>query len=94
MNGCLYIAIKAPDGEETINLLSGKYHFHLLHKNIGAYIRDPAEVPSFQSEQIFLVHDNGEWHITSDDEKCNFLLAGDTIGYLSIKAKGKFRRIF
>ena len=82
MDGCLYIAVQGPTGSKSVNMVSGKYHFHLLHKNIGAYIRD--EVPGDPSQQIFLVYHNGQWLIT------NGLCAGDNVvGYLRIFTKGK-----
>ena len=68
---CLYIAINSEvKGRQAY---SGKYYFHSLYKNVGAYIREPGSVPGYSSSQFFLVYDGGVWYITNDEERYCFL---------------------
>ena len=63
---------------------SGKYYFHSLYKNIGAYIREPG-----LSRQFFLVYEPlyDTWYITDDTEKIGWKqqVSG---GYFRISSKG------
>ena len=84
---CLYIAIKSKT--KIYEGLSGKYYLHSLHKNIGAYVREPGEIQGFSSQQFFLVYTYKQWHITLANKKHEFLWRGDEpIGYLRIATKG------
>ena len=59
--------------------LSGKYYFHSLYKNIGAYIREPGEVEGYSQDQFILVYKGGYWFIMyafEDDE----MFGGDFLG--------------
>ena len=68
---------------------SGKYYFHSLYKNVGAYIREPGLVGNYSSRQFFLVHDNDKWWITDDEEKNGWGQKVDG-GYFRNSSKGKF----
>ena len=69
--------------------MSGKYYLHSLHKNIGAYVREPGEIQGFDSQQFFLVYSYKHWHITDANKTYEFLWEGDQAGgYLRIATKG------
>ena len=71
--GCLYVSINPHD--KTLEY-SGKYYFHSLYKNVGAYIRDgmgPLDGVD-PSKQIFLVYTDGYWYISNDEEKYCFFM--------------------
>ena len=70
---------------------SGKYYFHSLYKNIGAYIREPGPVAAYSSRQFFLLYDNlnETWCIT-DDAK-NGWDQQVTGAYFRICSKGRLR---
>ena len=75
--------------EETAkNGLSGKYYFHSLHKNVGAYIREPGRVPGYNSKQFFLVYQKGVWYIQTDDRENVCFLWGGAGGHLRLTTKG------
>ena len=60
--------------------LSGKYYFHSLYKNIGAYIRS-GEVEGFSHRQFFLVYKRGYWIITDDYASSGNFLWDKDVGY-------------
>ena len=68
--------------------LSGKYYFHSLYKNIGAYIRESGEIEGFSHRQFLLVYKRGNWCIIGayeDDE----IFGGDfNGGLLAIATEG------
>ena len=73
--------------------MSGKYYLHSLHKNIGAYVREPGEIQGFDSQQFFLVYSYKHWHITDANKTYEFLWEGDQAGgYLRIATKGTIWR--
>lgn len=59
--------------------LSGKFYFHSLYKNIGAYIRESGEVEGHPLCQIFLVYKDKYWFIT-DDARDDEMFGGDFEG--------------
>ena len=65
--GCLYVAVKP---EKKTTTFSGKYYFHSLYNNVGAYIREPGLVSGYSSKQFFLVYEtlHETWYITNDDK--------------------------
>ena len=71
--------------------LSGKYYFHSLHKNVGAYIREPGAVSGFRS-QFYLVYNNGDWFITDNDKNNCFLwlYLYCNSGYFHLETKGMY----
>ena len=83
---CIYVAIKAE--ENAKDGLSGKYYFHSLHKNVGAYVREPKRVPGYTAKQFFLVYQNGVWYIQSDDSVNVCFLWGGAGGHLRLTSKG------
>lgn len=69
--------------------LSGKYYFHSLHENVGAYIREPGPcLFGLNERQFFLVYGKGCWYITDDEEGFCFLF-GEGGGYFKLSTKGQ-----
>ena len=84
----MYIAVKAEN--QNKNCASGKYYFHSLHKNVGAYVKEPGPV---HGEDYFLVYMSGSWFIQvarvkSHNKLC--FLWDKAGGWLCITTKGKF----
>ena len=85
--GCLYVSINPDD--KTLDF-SGKYFFHSLYKNVGAYVRDGMASGMASSKQIFLIYSDGFWFISIDKETCCFLW-GNSGGYFRLVSKGQYR---
>ena len=67
--------------------LSGKYYFHSLYKNVGAYIRS-VEVEGYSIDQFILVYKSGYWVITDSSEE-DVMFGGDfNGGILRIATEG------
>ena len=67
--------------------LSGKFYFHSLHENVGAYSREPGAVSGFQLWYFYLVYHNGSWWVTDNDKNFCFLW-GKGGGYFRLTTKG------
>ena len=70
---------------------SGKYYFHSLYKNIGAYIREPGLVTGYSSRQFFLVYETlyDTWYITDDEGEEGSWRQKVGGGYFRIRSKGR-----
>ena len=61
---CLYIAINATVKKKDD--ISGKFCFHSMYNNVGAFIRKPEPlIPAYPGLQFFLVYIDGLWYIQS-----------------------------
>ena len=90
--GCVYIAVKAE--LKNKNVASGKYHFHSLYKNIGAYVREPGTV---RDEDLFLAYMDDTWYIQLVKDSCEkkFCFLWDKAGgWLRLNTKGWSENIF
>ena len=73
--------------EQKINDgLSGKYYFHSLYKNIGAYIRS-GEVEGYYNK-VILVYKFGYWFITAASEDDEMFGGDFNGGLLGIATEG------
>ena len=61
---------------------------HSLHNNIGTYIREAGEVPTYASRQFFLLYHKGDWLITGDKENDCLWGGNKSRGHLLISTKG------
>ena len=67
--------------------LSGKYYFHSLYKNIGAYIRS-GEVEGYSLNKSILVYKVGSWFITDASEDDEIFGGDFNGGLLAIATEG------
>ena len=60
----MYVAIQATGKKKDD--ISGKFCFHSMYNNVGAFIRKPEPlIPAYPGLQFFLVYIGGRWWIQS-----------------------------
>ena len=81
----LYISIDAQ--LKGRNVLSGKYNFHSLYKNIPAYVREG--VPNATKYYLVYYSDNsGKWYFQNGEEFCFLKPESMGGGYFCLQTKG------
>ena len=88
---CIYVAVKKATYKENQGL-TGKYYFHSLYKNVGAYIREPGAVSGFGLSQFYLVYDGDSWNISDNDQEFCFLW-GQGGGYFHLETEGQYNTV-